>query len=405
LPVLTATPVQADNMLSFGWELLKAAPHWNLTSLTTGLLALIALCTLRRQPAIPAALLVLASGIAASWLLDLRNMGVATVGVIDVHLAWPGLVTLPVDTLSRMAQLVVPLVLILFAESWGTMRTLALRHGDAINPDRELGALGAANLASALAQGMPVGAGFSAGSANEAAGATTRRAGLFAAIALGLFVAFASPLIALLPSPVLAAVVIAALTHALDPAPFIRLWRLGRDQYLALAATAGVLLLGVLDGMMLAIALSIMVLIRRLATPRLIVLGQLGASHDYVDISRHPDAVSPPGIEILRPTEPLFFANAERLLANITARLREAPGIRAGIVSLEESYDIDSTTLEALLEFSSQISGLGIALHFARVHDRVRDVLAAAGADQLLSTCHYSVDDAVNALRRPSDAR
>src|ERR1700757_3772189 len=104
--------------------------------------------------------------------------------MIDASLAWPSLPVLGRSDLSLLAQFTVPLVLILFAESWGTIRALALRHDDAIDANRELGALGAANLASAIVQGMPVGAGFSAGAASEAAGAATRLTSVVAAIGL-----------------------------------------------------------------------------------------------------------------------------------------------------------------------------------------------------------------------------
>ena len=292
--------------------------------------------------------------------------------------------------------------MILFAESWGTMRALALRHGDALSSNRELGALGLANLASALVQGMPVGAGFSAGSASEAAGAATRWTGAVAAVTLALLVVAATPLIAHLPRPVLAAVVIAALTHALELAPLVRLWRLDRAQYVALAATLGVLALGVLNGMLFAILLSIAALIRRLSSPQLVQLGRLGESHDYVDIARHPDAVVPPGIAIWRPAAPLFFANAEEILSALEKQVRTPPLPRAVVLSLEESFDLDSTALDALIEFDARLATLGTRLQLARVHDHVRDLLALAGADAIVRRSSYSVDDAVAAIGKDS---
>jgi len=208
--------------------------------------------------------------------------------------------------------------------------------------------------------------------------------------------------IGLLPQPVLAAVVIAALTHALDPRPLARLWQLDRDQFIGLAAALGVLALGVLDGMLVAIALSIAALIRRLASPHLIELGQLNGGHSYVDVARHPEAVRPPGIDIWRPAEPLFFANAERLLGLLYRRL-PATKLKALVLSLEESVDLDSTALDALIEFRERIAARGTRLRLARVHDPVRDLLAAAGAHDLVHHSYYSVDDAVAAALREDD--
>jgi len=267
LPAITGVPAPGGNLLRLIGQQLGAIGAWHGASVATGALALALLMALRRMRGVPAAFIVLALGIAASMLLDLPARGVRTVGAIAIA---PGLLTIPALTFreaSQLAQLVVPLALILFAESWGTMRALALRHGDTIEPDRELAAIGGANLAAALVQGMPVGAGFSAGSASEAAGAASRWTSVFAAVALALLAWFGRPAIAHLPDAVLAAVVIAALTHALSPAPFVHLWKIGRDEMVAFAAAASVLAFGVLDGMLIAIGLSLAALIQRMAAP------------------------------------------------------------------------------------------------------------------------------------------
>lgn len=398
LPTLAGIEAAGANVFQIAWSALAALPRWHFASVATGLLALGALLALRRLPRVPGAFLVLAGGIAASAALDLPAHGVAVVGRISFAFGWPSLPELTAATLVQLIQLAAPLALILFAESWGTMRALALRHGDEIRSDRELGALGVANLASALAQGMPVGAGLSASAANETAGAVSRRAAPIAALGLAGLLYFAVPAIALLPQPVLAAVVIAALTHALDPQPILRLFRLGRDPLIAAAAAAGVLLLGVLNGMLLAILISIVALVKRLAEPQLVALGRLGDGHDYVDIARHPEALPPPRVAIWRPAEPLFFANAERILSEIERRTRQLPPLRAVVVSLEESFDLDSTALDALIELDQRLARRGTSLRLARVQDHVRDLLAAAAAPGLLARSSYSVDDAVAAL-------
>ncbi|WP_176594061.1 SulP family inorganic anion transporter [Sphingobium sp. EM0848] len=399
LPIVVGLPLHGSTIGALLLALLEKAGSWHLASIATALAALAALLLLRRMPSLPGAFLVLVGGIGASALLDLPGRGVATVGMIDLMPRWEGMGWPGWQELSRVAQLAAPIVLILFAESWGTMRNLALRHGDRVEPNREMAALGLSNIAAALVQGMPVGAGFSAGSAAEAAGARTRWTGLVAGGALAALVILAMPLVARLPEPVLAAVVVAALLHALDPAPLIRLWRIRRDCVAALGAAVGVLMLGVLDGMLFAIALSLALLIRRLATPELRQLGQLEAGHDYVDLARHPDAVSPPGMMIVRPAEPLFFANAERVLGRVVELLGQHADRRMLILSLEESFDLDSTALDALLEFDTLMRARGIRLQLARVRDHVRDLMLAAGATDLIAQSSYSVDDAVQALK------
>lgn len=401
LPILTGINAAGGNVFETAWTLLTNLPHSHGPSLIVGLFALGALIGLRRIRGMPGAAIILAAGIAASALLDLKAHGVATVGAITFNLGIPSFSSLSTEVLSSIAQLSAPLALILLAESWGTTRALALRHGDSIEANRELRALGFANLGAALVQGMPVGAGLSATSANEVARARTRLAGAIAALALGLLVIAAMPLIAELPQPVLAAVVIAALTHALDPRPLVRLWSLDRDKIVGLAAAAAVLLLGVLDGMLFAILLSLAALIQRFSTVRLLRLGQLGDSHDYVDLARHPEARSPEGIAIWRPAVPLFFANAEPLLEAILADARKERGdLRGAIVSLEESADLDSTAFDALVAFDAQMTALAPAPHYARVHDEIRDLLVAGGAASIATRSHYSVADAVAAIRK-----
>ena len=294
LPIVTGVGIPSSGIFAFCLALAKSAPAWHAASISTGAAAFVVLLALRRYPAIPGALIVLIAGILAAHWLNLQGRGVAVVGLVDTALAMPSLPWLGWADYSRLAQFTVPLVLILFAKSWGTTRTMALRHNDTVDANRELAALGIANLASAYFLGIPVGAGFSAGSASEAAGSTSRMTGAIAAISLIAIVLFAMPLIAALPEPVLAAVVIAALIHALDPGPIVRLWQLDRDQFVALGAAAGVLVLGVLDGMLLAIALSLAALLQRLATPRAARLGRLAESRDYVDVARHTDAIAPP---------------------------------------------------------------------------------------------------------------
>ena len=201
-----------------------------------------------------------------------------------------------------------------------------------------------------------------------------------------------------LPEPVLAAVVVSALTHALDPTPLLRLWKLRRDCYVATGAAAGVLLFGVVDGMVLAIGLSLVALLHRMATPRLVRLGRLGG-HDYVDVVRHPEAALPSDVAIWRPAEPLFFANAEPILALIAERLAGEPAVRSAVVSLEETFELDTTALDALLEFDMRMKALGVRIQFARVRDSVRDLIKRAGAADLLTRISFSVDDAVQAAK------
>ena len=393
VPVLVGAGGQADTL----WALLRAtfAASWNPWSYGPGTAALLVMLVLRQVRALPGALIVLAGGVAASWGLNLAGHGVAMVGAIAFAPDGVSLPLLPRAEWSGLVPYVLPLALILFAESWGTINGLAVAHGDRVRPNRELTALGLANLASALLKGMPVGAGFSAGSAAEAAGAKGRATAMVAAVTLAALVWAAAPLMAWLPAPVLAAVVIAVLAHAMHPAPFLRLWHLQRDFAIAVLAAVAVLAFGVLNGMLIAVAVSIATLLRRLATPRVAALGQLPGSRAFVDLARHPDAQVPDNMTVWRPSEPLFFGNAAAILGQV----RSAARGRALVLSLEECFDLDSTALDELLALDQMLARAGVQMHLARVHDHVRDVLALADATGLLARSRYSVDEAVIAAQ------
>lgn len=397
VPHLAGLPaVHGDFVPRLVWQLARSAHAVQPWSLGCGLAALALLFASERLRRVPGGLLVIALGIAVSpWLVA---HGVSVTGRIELTptWAWPGLPTR--DQWLPSIELGAALVLVLYAESYGSIRTFALRHGDAVDANRDLFALGIANTVSGLLHGVPVGAGYSVTAANEAAGARSRLAGLSSAICVLLMLALLLGWIERLPSPVLAAIVIHAVSKSWRLSAFAPYLRWHRDRLLALAAVVAVLAMGILHGLLLAIGLSLVLLLRQLATPRLSVLGRLDGGHDFVDVS-HPDTLQPPGVLVLRPEVPLFFANAEAIFALARTRTSERTGLRAVVLSLEESPDLDSTTLEALAEFAAWLDGRGIALRLARLKDGVRDALQRAEIEQLppVALGHYSVDDAVTA--------
>ena len=154
LPVIVGVPLHRFAIGPLLLTLLENAGRWHVASIMTALAALAMLLILRRVPALPGAFLVLAAGIGASVLLDLPALGVASVGAIDLVPRWEPIDWPDWQQLSRLTQLAAPIVLILLAESWGTMRSLALRHGDRVEPNREMAALGLANVGAAIAAGQ-----------------------------------------------------------------------------------------------------------------------------------------------------------------------------------------------------------------------------------------------------------
>lgn len=383
------------------------ARDWHGPSIAVAAAAAGLVMGLRRWPQLPASLGVIVLAIAAAQVLDLHALGVAEVGTIErptFGLGWP---VLPLAAWLQLGELAFGLVVLVVAESWGSVRSQALAHGERVDPNRELMALGACNVGAALLQGMPVGAGFSATTANAAAGATSRWAGVAALGVIALALAFALPVLGRLPRPVLAVAVTAALAHALNPRPLLEAWRMDRDRVLLVGAVAAVLSLGVLHGMLAAIALSLVAALRRFSQPIVHELGELGSTRDYIALNGHPGVAAVPGLLILRPEEPLFFASAEQVAADVAQRAAARPGLRSVVLSLEESADLDSTAVECLLELDRRLGRHGITLLLSRVKDPVRELLqrwdpqGLGAADRLF----WSVADAVQArLACPADS-
>ena len=381
---------------------LGQAGQWQWLSLAIALATGALIAVLRRWPpwpGFPASLTALVAAIGATWALDLPAHGVEVVGAVAAPTFAPHLPALTRDAWLRVAELAVGLVVLLFAESWGSMRSFALLRGDTLNANRELAALGVANLASGLLQGMPVGAGFSASAANHAAGSQSRRAGLVACVVIAAAIVVALPALQWLPRPVLAVAVISALLHALSPKPLIATWHLGRDRLLVVGAVVAVLALGLLHGMLASIALSLVEALRRFSQPVLHELGALAGTRNFVNRPEHPDAQPVPGALILRPQEPLFFASAERVMTEAAERLA-ASGAATLVLSLEESSDLDSTALECLLELDLRLATRGQRLLLARVKEPIRALLrlsAPAGLG-LEERWFWSVADAAAAV-------
>lgn len=396
-------PAHAD-VVRFVADLARHHAAWNNTALLLAIAALVLLFACARVPRLPGGVLVVVLGIVAGKTLHLDQYDIALVGPIDLIPQRPGVPDLSYAEWLRVGELGVAMVLILYAESYSSIRSFALKHGDTVQPNRDLLALGAANLVSGLFHAMPVGAGYSATAANEAAGATSKTAGLIAAGVLLLIVLAALPIIALTPQPVLAAIVIHAVTHTLRLAAFRPYFAWRRDRFVIVAAVLAVLGLGVLDGLLTAIGVSLMMLLRRISESSISTLGRLGSAdgqseqHDFVSRSSHPEATPVPGMLILRPDTALFFANADRVL-NQGRHLLAASGreIDVVILSLEESPDLDGSAIEALTEFCRALNARGQALYLARLKIPAREALLRARIVGLVSEhlSDLSVDDVV----------
>jgi MFS superfamily sulfate permease-like transporter len=394
-PHIVGIHVHSTDFLALVAEILRDIGAWEPTSLAVGVGALLGLFVLGRVRHVPGVLAVIIVGIAAApWL---ASHGVVLTGPIHLALELPTFARPASGQWLPVVEFALALMFILYAESYSSIRTYALKHDDTVQSNRDLIALGVANVVSGAFHGTPVGAGYSGTSANEAAGAQSRAAGLYAAATILALVLLFLPWIERIPDPVLAAIVIHAVSKSLRISVFRPYFRWQRDRLVTLTAVAAVILFGMLDGLLAAIAFSLAMLLHSLSSPRLSVLGRMGA-HDFVSVARFPEASCTPGILVLRPEEPLFFANAEPLLALARQRVLQQTDVRRVVFSLEESPDLDGTALESLGEFAIWLAARKIEMRVARLKEASRDALMRADFSQLPSAGldYSSVDDAVS---------
>ncbi|HEY2841555.1 MAG TPA: SulP family inorganic anion transporter, partial [Pirellulales bacterium] len=290
LPKLFGVPGGGDNFFERAWILATQLGQTNPIVLMLGMAAL-ALLLLGGKvfPGRPIALFVVALSIVAVSVAGLDQRGVSIVGALPPGLpefAWPSLRPRDVDGVIPLAA---ACFLLAYVEGVSAARTLADQHGYKINPRQELLALGAANLSAAFSHGFPIAGGLSQSSVNEKAGARTPLALVFASVTIGVCLLFFTNLLHNLPNVVLAAIVLVAVKGLFDVAALRHLWRVSRFEFsIAMVALAGVLLLGILKGVLLAVVVSLLVLLATAARPHVAFLGRIPGTSRFSDWKRHP---------------------------------------------------------------------------------------------------------------------
>ena len=271
-------------------------------------------------------------------------------------------------------------LLLAYIESVSAARTFAAKHGYAIDARQELLALGAANFATALGQGYPVAGGLSQSAVNERAGVRTALALVFASITLALCLLFLTGLLQDLPKAVLVAVVLTAIAGLLDFQALLRMWRISHlDFYAAAISLVAVLLLGLLQGILLATLASILLLLLRASRPHVAYLGRIPGTNQFSDLARHPENETLPGAIVFRPEASLIYVNADSVLQSVLDRLdaTDRSTIRLVVCDLSASPYLDLAGSRMLHELHTKLGAHGIALRIIGAHGSVRDLLRA----------------------------
>jgi len=379
---LTGISGGQGNFFHQTWHVITSLRELNLSIFAVGAIALAFMFLLGKvAPRIPSALAVLVLGTIAVPLFSLHSRGVAVIGTIQAGMPSLAVPRISEDEFTDLFVGAIGIVLVLVAESLAAGRTFAAKNRYEIDPNQELNAIGAANIASGLISGIIVGGGMSGTAANDTGGARTQLSTVTASLSVVLTLAFLLPLIRNLPEAVLGAIVVHAVAHLADFKTLKYYAKLHTGSiWIALIALLGVLQMGILKGLIFAVGLTLIALMWRLSKPQDSVLGRIPNSRSFVDIQRHPEAEQIPGLLIFRPNGVLFFANANR----VRNRLRELvnidrPSLQAVLLNMEACPETDVTSLEMLEQLRQELAQSGIDLRFARVTDSVRDLLTRSG--------------------------
>jgi SulP family sulfate permease len=405
LPSLFGIAGGGHNFFERVYLLVGQLGHIQLVVLAMGAVAIAMLLMGERWlPGRPVALAVVALSILLATVLGLPAIGVPVTGNIP-----EGLPTLAGPALRlRDVEGIVPLaagcLLLAYIEGVSAARTFAAKHGYDLDARQEFLGIGAANLGAALGHGYPVAGGLSQSAVNDKAGAHTPLALLAASTTLALCLLFLTGLLENLPKAVLAAVVLTAILGLFDFRGLLYMWRVSRmDFYAATIAIIGVLLLGILQGILLAALISILLLLARASRPHVALLGRIPGTNSYSDLARHPENEPLGSVIACRPEASLLYVNAGSVLETVMASvLKNRSKIRAVVCDLSASPYLDLAGARILHALHDELAAQGIALQIVGARGRVRDLLRADGLAEKVGGLEraVSLDDAISAARK-----
>jgi high affinity sulfate transporter 1 len=411
LPKLFGFKVDAHGLISEAIGFAKGLANGEAVAAAaaTGIAGIVLILVLQRWlPKVPAVLIMVVLAIASTTVFSLADHGVSLVGVLPR--GFPPL-TIPSVRLSDLGPLfagALGIALVSLADTISTASAFAARTGQEIRGNQEMIGIGAANLAAGLFQGFPVSTSGSRTAVAERAGAKTQLTGVVGAALIILMIVLVPGLFRNLPQPALAAVVITASLSLADIPGTVRLWRQRKAEFLlSIAAFLGVALLGVLPGIAIAVALSILNVFRRAWWPYDTMLGPVEGLPGYHDIRSYPDAGHLPGLVIYRFDAPLFFANAKTFRDEVRRLAGADPPPAWLVIAAEPMTDVDTTASDMLTELDEMLNAQGISLVFAELKDPVRRKIERYGLTRTIDPGHFfpTIGAAIAAFRAETGAQ
>ena len=357
-------------------------------------------------PRVPGVLVAVVIAIAASSVFSLADHGVSLVGTLPKGFP-PLTVPSPISDLPLLIAGAFGIALVALTDTISTASAFAARTGQEVDGNGEMIGIGAANVAAGFFQGFPVSTSGSRTAVAEQAGAKTQLTGVVGAALIVLMLVLVPGLLKNLPDPTLAAIVIAASLSLADIPGTVRLWHQRRVEFLlCIAAFLGVALLGVLQGIAVAVALSILNVFRRAWWPYQTTLGRVEGMPGLHDRELHPEALLLPGLSVFRFDAPLFFANARTFRDQIRLLAAADPRPRWIVIAAEPITDVDTTAADMLKDLDEELNAAGTSLVFAELKDPVRDKLERYELVGPLDPAHFfaTLGAAIDAFREQTGA-
>jgi len=385
---------QSQYVHILAWEALQRTAETNLPSVVIGGVCTLVLVTLPRwKPLLPESLIVVGGATLATWALNLQAEGIDVVGRIPEGLPGVYLPAVQMTDLRSLLPAALTLALVQFMKNISLGRVFAARHQYAIDANRELVGMGAANVVGSFFQAIPSSGSFSRTAVSDQAGVRTALSNVFAAAVIALTLLFLTPLFYYLPMPALAAIIMVAGFSLIDLDEIKALFEAKeRDGYIALFTAACTLFVGIQEGILLGIGASMIAVLYRISRPNVAELGHVPGTRLFRDLNRFDQAERLDDILILRVDASFSFANAEYFKEFILESEREGRDIRVVIIDGTSINDLDTTAVNALISVSETLEDRGIGLYFTGLIGPVREVVVRSGLRDELGDDHFHMD-------------
>ena len=398
--------LESDKFFQQVLELISRLDETHLLTFAIGIICIAVLLIIRRvNRALPGPLIVVVGAIIASVVFDLEAKGVAIVGEVPAGLPKITIPTVTGQDILALLPAALALTILIYADEILTSRVFAAKHGQKIDANQEFVAIGMANISAGFLTGFPAALSASRTTVSDQMGGKSQWVGLIAAALTIIFLLFLTPLLAPLPTVALGAVIIVASLGLIDLAAFRFLRKVGPAEFWLAAVTAlGVLTVGVLQGILIAIMLSLINVIYHISRPHDALLDELDASGGtvYRGVADKETALTEPGLVVYRFDAPLVFPNAGFFTERVEELVANAgEGLKCIIFDAEAISDFNSTAAEALETLDADLERRGVELWIARANQPLRDLLLVTGLTKRLGkdNIYPSVRAAVEAYR------